>query len=157
MLTINRNLDEKVGDIDRAYLTDEDLLNVEKFVTGFPVRVKTYNLLRDLSDELVLRSISLLAQQYPELVQKSSRVCKYDMSLNLRYVALSILRDDELFFREALIDWHANIIHSYGISKEVSVAYCLLRDITKKIAPPECFSLINPYFEVTISAFQKSS
>ena len=157
MLAINCALDQKVEGIDRAYLTDEDLLNVEKFVSGFPLRVKTYNLLRDQSDELVVRSISLLAQQYPELVQKSSRVCKYDMSINLRYLALSILRDDETFFRESLTEWHANIIHSYGISKEVTVAYCLLRDLTKKIAPPECFSLINPYFEVTISAFQKSS
>ncbi|MCL1493216.1 MAG: phycocyanin [Pseudanabaena sp. Salubria-1] len=157
MLTINSTLGEKIGDIDRAYLTDEDLLNVEKFVNGFPSRVKAYNLLRDQSDELVSRSISLLAQQYPELVKKSSHVCKYDMSLNLRYVALSILRDDETFFREALIDWHANIIHSYGISKEVSVAYFLLRELTKKIAPPDCFNLINPYFEVTISAFQKGA
>jgi hypothetical protein len=157
MLTINSTLDKKSGDIDRAYLSDEDLLNVEKFVNSFPDRVKTYNLLRDQSDELVLRSINLLAQQYPELVKKNSRVCKYDMSINLRYVALSILRDDETFFRESLTDWHANIIHSYGISKEVSVAYCLLRDLTKKIAPPECFNLINPYFEVTISAFQKGS
>jgi len=157
MLAINCALDQKIEGIYRAYLTDEDILNVEKFINGFPLRVKTYSLLRDQSDELVLRSINLLAQQYPVLVQKSSRVCKYDMSLNLRYVALSILRDDETFFRETLTDWHANIIHSYGISKEVAVAYCLLRDLTKKIAPPECFSLINPYFEVTISAFQKGA
>ena len=59
MLTINSTLGEKIGDIDRAYLTDEDLLNVEKFVNGFPSRVKAYNLLRDQSDELVSRSISL--------------------------------------------------------------------------------------------------
>ena len=77
MLTINSILGEKIGDIDRAYLTDEDLLNVEKFVNGFPVRVKAYNLLRDQSDELVLRSISLLAQQYPELAKKCFIISQY--------------------------------------------------------------------------------
>lgn len=46
MLTMNRTLDEKVKSVDHNYLTDIDLLNLERFANSFSVRVKTYNLLR---------------------------------------------------------------------------------------------------------------
>ncbi|MFM7600635.1 MAG: hypothetical protein ACKO7R_05475 [Pseudanabaena sp.] len=78
MLTMNRTLDEKIANIDHVYLNDSDLVNLERFANGFSVRVKTYNLLRDRADEITMQSLKLLAQQYPELVQKQLQRCKYD-------------------------------------------------------------------------------
>jgi len=151
MLTMNRTLEEKVGVVDRVYLTDTDLVNLERFASSFSIRVKTYNLLRDHSDEIIVQSLKLLAQQYPELVQKQLQRCKYDMSTMIRYSSLSVLRDDELFFRETLMDWLANIINSYQIAKECSTAYRLFQTVIEKMLPPECAALVKPYSEMAIN------
>lgn len=149
---MNRTLDEKIASIDHVYLSDSDLVNLERFANSFSVRVKTYNLLRDRADEITIRSLKLLAQQYPELVQKQLQRCKYDMSNVIRYASLSVLRDDELFFREALMDWLANIINSYQIAKECSTAYRLLQSVVDEMLPAECAALLKPYSEMAIAA-----
>jgi hypothetical protein len=152
LLTMNRTLDEKIANVDRVYLTDIDLYNLERFANSFSLRVKTYNLLRDRTDEITIRTLKLLAQQYPELVQKQLQRCKYDMSNLIRYTSLSILRDDELFFREALMDWLANIINSYQVTKECSTAYRLFQSVIDEILPTECAALVKPYSEMAISS-----
>jgi hypothetical protein len=156
MLTMNRTLDDKLSTIDSDYLTDSDLFSLERFANSFSVRVKTYNLLRDRADETTIQALRLLAQQYPELVQQQLQRCKYDMSQIIRYMSLAILRDDETFFRESLLDWHANIIHSYNISTECSTAYSLLKAVLEKILPSESFALVKPYLELSVSAFMKA-
>ncbi len=152
MLTMNRTLDEKVNDVEHVYLTDSDLFNLERFANGFSLRVKTYNLLRDRADEITLKTLKLLAQQYPELVQKQLARCKYDMNNMVRYASLSILRDDELFFRETLMDWLANIINSYQVGKECSTAYRLFQNVVDEILPSESAALVKPYSDLAISA-----
>lgn len=149
---MNRTLDEKIAVIDRVYLNDSDIYNLERFASGFSLRVKTYNLLRDRADEITIRSLQLLAQQYPELVQKQLQRCKYDMSNMIRYASLAVLRDDELFFREALMDWLANIINSYQIAKECSTAYRLLQTVIDERLPAECAALIKPYSDMAVSS-----
>ncbi|MCL1493218.1 MAG: phycocyanin [Pseudanabaena sp. Salubria-1] len=152
LLTMNRTLDEKIANVDRVYLTDIDLYNLERFANSFSLRVKTYNLLRDHTDEITIRTLKLLAQQYPELVQKQLQRCKYDMSNLIRYTSLSILRDDELFFREALMDWLANIINSYQVTQECSTAYRLFQSVIDEMLPLECAALVKPYSEMAISS-----
>jgi hypothetical protein len=149
---MNRTLDEKAANVDRVYLTDIDLYNLERFANSFSLRVKTYNLLRDHTDEITIRTLKLLAQQYPELVQKQLQRCKYDMSNLIRYTSLSILRDDELFFREALMDWLANIINSYQVTQECSTAYRLFQSVIDEMLPLECAALVKPYSEMAISS-----
>lgn len=157
MLTMNRTLDEKVKSVDHNYLTDIDLLNLERFANSFSVRVKTYNLLRDQGDEITVRVLKLLAQQYPELVQKQLQRCKYDMSNVMRYVSLSVLRDDELFFRENLMDWLANIVNSYQVGKECSTAYRLCQTVIDQMFPPECSALVKPYSNMAIATLLSAS
>jgi hypothetical protein len=152
MLTINRTLDEKMIDVDRVYLTDTDLVNLERFANSFSVRVKTYNLLRDHADEISVRTLKLLAQQYPELLQKHLQRCKYDMSNVIRYASIAALRDDEVFFSETLMDWLANIINSYQVAKECSTAYRLLQSVIDEMLPVECAAIVKPYTDMAISA-----
>jgi hypothetical protein len=74
----------------------------------------------------------------------------------MRYTSLSILRDDELFFREALMDWLANIINSYQIAKECSAAYRLMQSVVDEMLPAECASLVKPYSDMAIAALLNS-
>jgi len=114
---MNRTLDEKTSEVEHVYLTDIDIFNLECFANTFSLRVMTYGLLRDHAEEITIRTLKLLAQQYPVLVNKQLARCEYDMNSVIRYISLSILRDDELFFRETLMDWLANIINSYQVAK----------------------------------------
>lgn len=152
MLTINRTLDEKMIAVDRVYLTDTDLVNLERFANSFSVRVKTYNLLRDRAEDITIRTLKLLAQQYPELLQKHLQRCKYDMANVIRYASLAALRDDEVFFSETLMDWLANIINSYQVAKECSTAYRLMQSVMDEMLPAECAAIVKPYTEMAISA-----
>ncbi len=156
MLTMNRTLEEKVDVVDRVYLTDSDLFSLERFASSFSIRVKTYNQLRDLSEEITVKTLRLLARQYPELVQKQLSRCKYDMSNVIRYTSLSILRDDENFFRETLMDWLANIINSYQVAKECSACYRLLQTVIDEMLPPDCSALVKPYSDLAISALMNA-
>ena len=152
MLTMNRTLDLRVGDVDHTYLNDTEIFNLERFANSFSVRTKTYNLLRDHTDEIVVKTLRLLAQQYPELLQKQLQRCKYDMSNVIRYISLSVLRDDEIFFKETLMDWLANIINSYQVAKECSIAYRLLQTVVEEVLPAESSALVKPYTDQAISA-----
>ncbi|MDX2256912.1 MAG: phycocyanin [Pseudanabaenaceae cyanobacterium bins.39] len=149
---MNRTLDQKIGEVDRVYLTDTDLVNLERFANSFSIRVKTYNLLRDHAEEITIATLKKLAQQYPELVQKQLQRCKYDMSNVMRYTSLSILRDDEVFFSETLMDWLANIINSYQVAKECATAYRLMQATVDEVLPAECSALVKPYTDMAISA-----
>jgi len=151
MLTMNRTLEEKTSDVEHVYLTDSDIFNLERFANTFSLRVKTYSLLRDRAEEITIKTLKLLAQQYPELVHKQLARCKYDMTNMIRYASLSILRDDELFFRETLMDWLANIINSYQVGKECSTAYRLFQTVVDELLPTESSSLVKPYAEMAVS------
>ncbi|MFN5856975.1 MAG: phycocyanin [Pseudanabaenaceae cyanobacterium] len=145
MLTIHRTLEEKSVEADRVYLANNDIYQLERFAKGFSLRVKTYNLLRDHADEIVLRSLKLLAHQYPALLQKQAARCKYDMSNVLRYISASILRDDELFFQDQMMDWLSTILYSYQVLQECSVAYHLMQEVVDKMLPAESAALVKPY------------
>jgi hypothetical protein len=70
----------------------------------------------------------------------------------IRYTSLAVLRDDELFFRETLMDWLANIIHSYQVTKECSTAYHLFQAVINEMLPAESASLVKPYSDMAIAA-----
>ncbi len=156
MLTMNRTLEEKTSDVEHVYLTDSDIFNLERFANTFSLRVKTYSLLRDRAEEITIKTLKLLAQQYPELVHKQLARCKYDMTNVIRYTSLSILRDDELFFRETLMDWLANIINSYQVAKECSTCYRLMQTVIDEMLPSECAMLVKPYSDLSISALMNA-
>lgn len=152
MLTMNRTLDEKTSEVEHVYLTDIDIFNLECFANTFSLRVMTYGLLRDHAEEITIRTLKLLAQQYPVLVNKQLARCEYDMNSMIRYISLSILRDDELFFRETLMDWLANIINSYQVAKECCTCYRLMQTVVGEVLPSECAMLVKPYSDLAISA-----
>lgn len=156
MLTINRILDDKVTKVDDHYLSDTDLSQLSKYASSFSVRLQTYNLLRDRSDEIVGRSLQTLAQAYPALIQKHADRCKYDMSNVLRYMSISILRDDELFFREQMMDWLSTVICAYQVTTECSMAYNKMQEGIDKMLPSECSILVKPYTSMTVQLLSKN-
>ncbi len=157
MLTaINRTLEESMLSIERSHLSNTDIYRLEGFAHGFATRVKTYNLLRDNAGAIVDRTLQFLSQAHPTLMAKHSARCKYDMSEVLRYMALAILRDDERFFSEQMMDWLSTVLHSYQVTKECAMAYRKMHETIERLLPPECAILTKPYFDVVLTLLERA-
>lgn len=156
MLIINRTLEKKITEVEERYLDNNDLSQLAKYAGSFSLRLKTYNLFRDQAEEIVVRSLQVLVQAYPALMQKHASRCKYDMSNVLRSMSVAILRDDELFFREQMMDWLSTILYAYQVTTECSMAYHKMQEVISKMLPPECSMLVKPYTDMTLLLLSKN-
>lgn len=154
MHTLNHALEEKVIEADGAYLDGQALRDFEYFVQSYTARLETYQHLRDKSQTLVLQALRKFAQSHPELIQKHGQRCQYDMSEVLRYIALSILRDDEIFFKEQMMAWLDTILLAYKRNEHCMTAYRYLLDAVNASLPSSNSTLVRPYLDYVITVLQ---
>lgn len=154
MHTLNHTLDKNFLDADGKYLDSKGLQPLERYAQTFASRIETYQILRDRSQELILQSLKKLAQVYPELIQKHGQRCQYDMSEVLRYIALSILRDDEVFFKEQMMSWLDTILLAYKRNEHCTTAYRYLQEIINTTLPSSSSGMIRPYMDSVILTLQ---
>lgn len=154
MHTLNHTLEEKIIEADGGYLNTQGLRSFEQFIQSYPARLETYQNLRDKSPALIIQALRKLAQSYPELVQKYGQRCQYDMTEVVRYIALSVLRDDEIFFKEMMMSWLDTILLAHKRQKHCTTAYRYLQDAVNANLPPANSALIRPYLEYVITLLQ---
>lgn len=154
MQTLNHALEEKILAADGGYLDVQGLQSFEQYAQSYPVRLETYQTLRDKSAALIVQALRKLAQTYPELVQKHGQRCQYDMTEVVRYVALSVLRDDETFFKEQMMAWLDTILLAHKRQNHCTVAYRFLQDAINASFPPAQSALVRPYLECVITTLQ---
>ncbi len=154
MHTINHTLEEKILSAEGTYLDTQGMTEIEHYAQTYATRLETYQNLRDQSNALVLETLKHLGQNYPELISKHGQRCQYDMTSVLRYVALSILRDDEVFFVEEMMSWLDTILVSYKRNEHCATAYQLLMQALESTLPPTNISLIRPYIDNVILTLQ---
>lgn len=154
MYTFNHTLENSILEADGRYLDSQELHPLEQYVQSYTNRLDTYQQLREHSDKLVLQSLRKLAQTHPEMVQQHGPRCKYDMTEVLRYIALSILRDDEIFFKEQMMSWLDTILLAYKRTAQCSVAYRSLQEAIAATLPAADTALIRPYLDLVIQSLQ---
>ena len=154
MHTLNHALEEKIIAADGAYLDGQALRSFEQFVQSYSTRLATYQDLRDKSQNLVLQALRKLAQSHPEVIQKHGQRCQYDMTEVLRYIALSVLRDDEVFFKEQMMAWLDTILLAYKRNDHCTTAYRHLQDAINANLPPANSMLVRPYLDYVINVLQ---
>lgn len=154
MHTINHALEEKVLESEGRYLKTQELHSLEQFAQSYAVRLETYQNLGEKSADLVLNALRLFGQEYPEVMAKSGKRCHYDMTSVLRYIALSILRDDELFFIEELMSWLDTVLVAYKRNHHCASAYQHLMNELKAALPASNVDLIRPYIDSVITQLQ---
>lgn len=150
MSTLNSMLEDLANQSEGRYLTQTELQPVQRYLKSFSVRVQTYNLLRERADKMVQLALRKFLTLNPEVMQKHGKRCQYDMSEVIRYIALSILRDDEKFFKESLFFWQANILTAYRQNHNCVVAYRCLQEIINDQIPAPAKQLINPYIDMVL-------
>lgn len=154
MRTLNRILEKKVLEADGSYLDAQGLRPLEQYFQSYATRLETYQHLHVQSPKLALQALRKLAQVYPELIHKHGQRCQYDMSEVLRYIALSILRDDEIFFKEQMMSWLDTILVAHKKNAQCMVAYRYLQEAINTNLPATSSSLIRPYLDSVITSLQ---
>jgi hypothetical protein len=153
MRTLNSTLDKKVLQSDGLYLDTQGLKPFEQYMQSYAARLEAYQQLRDHSPNLVTYSLKRLGQTYPDLLQKHGQRCQYDMTELLRYLALSILRDDEVFFKEQILSWLDTILLSHKKNSQCAIAYRYLQEAINNDLPFSS-SLVRPYLDSVILILQ---
>lgn len=147
MNVLNNTLYEKIIEAEGRYLDSSGLQLLEQYLTSYATRLEAYQSLRDHSANLVLQALRRLGQDYPELIKNHGKRCQYDMSEVLRYIALSILRDDEAFFNEQMMSWLDTILVAHKRNDHCATAYHHLQDAIDASLPPAVALLTHPYLE----------
>jgi len=154
MYTLNHDFEKNVLQADGRYLEAHELFPMEKYVQSYAARLHTYQQIQENSEKLTLQALRKLAQTYPELIQQHGQRCKYDMTEVLRYIALSVLRDDEIFFKEQMMVWLDTILLAYKRNAFCVVAYRNLQEAIALTLPGAAANLIRPYLEIVIQTLQ---
>ena len=154
MHTLNHDLERHVLEADGRYLNAQELYPLEQYVQSYLTRLHAYQELRDHSEKLIMQSLRKMAQAHPELIQQHGQRCKYDMSEVLRYIALSVLRDDEVFFKEQMVVWLDTILLAYKRNANCVTAYRCLQDAIAATMTAADVNLIRPYLDVVIQTLQ---
>jgi hypothetical protein len=72
----------------------------------------------------------------------------------LRYIALSLLRQDEVFFKEQLLSWLDTILVAYKRTAPCAMAYRYLEDAIASNLSPLDANLISPFLKLVIQSLQ---
>jgi hypothetical protein len=154
MHTLNHTLEKNILEADGRYLDSRELDPLEQYLQSYKVRLETYQQLRDHSDKLVLQSLRKLAQAYPEIIQQHGQRCKYDMTEVLRYIAVAILRDDEVFFKEQMMSWLDTILLAHRKTSQCTIAYRALQEAIPSTLSSPSSSLVRPYLDIVLQSLQ---
>jgi hypothetical protein len=153
LFTITHSFEGMIIEPERAYLKDQDLRELEQYAQSFTDRLKAYELVRDYADEIVVDALKRLVADYPDRINKQDK-CKYDMTIVLRYMALSMLREDKYFFRDRMIDWLGTVITSSQVRAECADGYPKLYEAIKSRLPANQALLFKPYIDIAIATFK---
>lgn len=154
MHTLNHALEKRVLEADGRYLDTQELHPLEQYSQSYSTRLDSYQQLRDKSNALILSALRKLAQVHPELIQKHGQRCKYDMTEVLRYIALSILRDDEVFFKEQVMAWLDTILLAHKKNTHCATAYRYLQEAVNSSLSPASSSLVCSYLDSVVLSLQ---
>jgi Phycobilisome protein len=154
METLNRAIYNNLLDADGRYWDNQELDVLEQYVQSFADRATAYEHLREKGDALVVIALRKLAQVQPELVQRHGAFCKADMTAVLRYAALSMLRDDEVFFKEKVLIWLDTVLLAHRHNAHAVIAYQNLLSAIAANLPESTTKLVRPYLNLVVEIFQ---
>lgn len=154
MPALNHTLEQHIVDADGRYLSPEELRSLENYVSSYTQRLDTYQKISQHSDAIVLNALKKFARVHPEIIQQSGKRCQYDMSEVLRYIALSILRDDEFLFLEKVMFWLDTVLRAHHKQTACSKAYQYLQEAVEETLSSSNSGLVRPYINVVLNSLQ---
>ena len=153
MYTINHKVQENCIASEGRYLSALEMQPFETYINTYQDRLKIYHLLQAHSNKWVMNVLKKMANKYPTLIRGKGKRCHYDMTATLRYMALSILRDDERFFQDSVVIWLDTVLVAHQKHRQCADAYTnLVEEISEHLQGTE-LNFIRPYINRIIQIF----
>lgn len=153
MYAINNELSHQCIEADGRYLDAVEIHTFEKYVESYQARLQAYQEIQQNNDVLILGALRKYSRRYPEIIRKNGKRCHYDMTSTLRYMALSMLRDDVLFFEETLTLWLDTVLVAHQKHAKCAEAYVNLAEGISHNLSHDTANLIQPYMDSVIQLF----
>ena len=152
MLALNSQLDDLIAQSEGRYLSSSELQGTKNYLQTVLERSKIYELLTDKSDALVRLALKKFMAKHSDIMKKHGKRCYYDMTCVMRYMALSILLDDEQFFKDSVSLWQTNILSAYQKQNPCLVCYRCLQEVINENLPIKITKYIDPYMQIMLEA-----
>lgn len=153
MHTINHKFTEKCIAADGRYLNPGEIQTFETYIKTYQERLNAYQILQSQSNELVLGALKKLAKKYPDLIRTKGKRCHYDMTSTLRYMALAILRDDEMFFQDSVVIWLDTVLVAHQKHHQCADAYTYLFEELSTHLQGNAINFARPYTDSIVQLF----
>jgi len=145
-------LESHLSSADGRYLGDDELKVLEDYLSSHQTRLRIYTFLQEQSNNLILETLREMMRSHRQVIQEHGDKCRRDMGYVLRFAAVSILRNDEMFFTEHLILWMQNIMMALKKEQQSAQAYRLLQQVIQHHLPEEDAQIVNHYLNLFIEA-----
>jgi hypothetical protein len=130
---------------EHRYLKSEELGLINQYVHSLPERIDVYRTLRDRELEIMQQVADQLEAAMPnETVENLERSLKNALLL-LRYSAMGMLLNDEMFVQERLLNWLTKTISIYNTQAIDTALFRLLNQRLTQALTAKQINLIGPY------------
>lgn len=154
MPALNHQLQQAIIDADGQYLSAEALHPLENYYDTYRNRLDAYQEISQKSNDLVLAALRKFARVHPEIIQHSAKRCQYDMTQVLRYMALSLLLDDEFMFQEKMMFWLDTMLRAHHKQEACCKAYHYLQESAQELLTANTAALIRPLINNVFESLQ---
>lgn len=152
MIAINSQLNDLISQSEGRYLSNSELQGIKQYLQTVSERAKIYDILKTKSDPLIRLALKKFMALHPDVMKKHGKRCYYDMTEVMRYIALSVLRDDPQFFKEAMALWETNILAAYQKQYPCLVCYRCLQEVIHENLPSNVTKYMDPYITIMMQA-----
>lgn len=130
---------------EQRYLKPEELGVINQYVNSLPERVEAYRTLRDRELEIMQQVADQLEAALPhETVENLERSLKNALLL-LRYSAMGMLLNDEMFVQERLLSWLTKAVSIHNTQAIDTALFRLLNQRLTQALTAKQINLVGPY------------
>lgn len=151
-------LESDLASVDDRYLNDAELRPVEDYIQSHTVRIKTYRLIQEHTEDVVMKTLrKMVAAHSPQVMQQIGQTCKRDLTSIMHYMGLYILKNDEHGFYEEFTLWMDTIMKAFKLKDISKVDYGHLRTVIQETFPADSAKIMFIYVDQLIEAMSQGS
>lgn len=154
---MNNTIEKMFSEAEGRYLEPTEQSALTQYASTLEKRLGAMRAIQEHESSVIDASVSSMLAKFPDAGKKHKHVAEKaarDMTLVLRYCAMSMVRDSTEFLENQLLHWFRTIILSFEMQEMVEHAYGELIEQSKSQLEAEHYELIAPYLEITFNALK---
>lgn len=154
---MNQSIERMFSEAEGRYLEPTEQSALTQYASSLEKRLEAMRAIQEHESEMIDAAVDSMFEAFPDASKKHKHVrekAARDMTLVLRYCAMSMVRDSTEFLENQLLHWFRTIILSFEMQEMVDHAYGDLNEQAKSMLSAEHYEMIGPYLEITQNALR---